>query len=942
MVLILMMVIGVFVMPFSVLKTDVHADSTVRRTVKVGVLNHSMFAYQDDTGVWRGMDVECMTAIAQKAGFNIAFVDSGEDADFMENLNKGKYDILADIVQTDERRDNFLFNDETIGSIYNILSVRAEDDRWDYGNVNQVADMKIGILSSYANNKDFRDWCSTHGISPAIQEYENISSLIEALGSGEIDGAVHSTAFDETIRNQYRTVLKFLPEPYYFAFRKNDVDLKNKVDEALAQILSANIDYLTNLKHKYETEFEAGVLPFSASEKNYIAVHPVLKVAVIANDRPYSYQNKDGTFSGIIPDYYALIAEKMDVTFEYKEYAAHQDAVSAVINGDADIIGIFSGGQIAAYQSGIAMTDSISSVTNILLTKVGASTSDIKTIAVKSRSLDGIRRAVNLLYPDAELVEYTNADECFHALTDGKTEAALLGLPSATWAINQSNASNYNIIPVPDVISELCGGVKSNNQVLCTILNKCISGTNGNFTGISTRDTLPENNWRTNIARIPVMYSFLTASILGVLVLGLTWALITLRKRQKDRTAVLAAQNEMKVQKIQLESMKATAEERTNFFANISHDMRTPLNAVLGFIRLAKKDDTTPEQRSAYLEKAEVSSKLLLDLINDTLTVSKMSSGKMELHAGTCRMSELSQSIVTSIKSAAEKKNIQMIIDTESLSDCYIQADQLNLEKIFLNLLSNAVKYTPENGKVWYGIKEQQDEKKVSYIITVKDNGIGISKEFIDHIFEPFAQEKRPGYESIGTGLGLSIVKRLVDLMDGSIQVQSQINQGTEFIVHLSFAKADAEQIAAHEKKQPKEVDLSGMKVLLCEDNELNREIAVAVLSEKGISADNAENGAAAVEKFEKSPQGTYQAVLMDLRMPVMNGYEAAVKIRASAHPDAKKIPIIAMTADAFMDDVQKCMDAGMNGHLSKPIDPEKLFSVLSSMCSASNDVLKQ
>ena len=908
--------------PFSV---NAQSAEDSQQTVKVGVLNNTTYAYQDQDGVWRGIDVECMISIAQKAGFKVEFVDSSDDPDFMANLDNGTYDILADIVQTEERKADYLFTDEAIGSNNSMISVRAEDDRWDYGNVNQISQMSIGVLASYANNADFRSWCTSHALTPRIIEYKNLQEMIPALASGEIDGAVHSTAFDENNKDRFRTIMNFLPESYYYAFRKDDVELKNKVDSALAQILSANADYLISLKNKYEVQFESNILPYSSAEKEYLAAHPVIRLAVVTGDQPYYSKSADGTAAGILPDYYDLVARQMGVKFEYEEYASHEEAVAAVRSGETDAVALFSGGSIAAYQDGIALTDSIATVNNILLTKAGVNTASITSIAVKSRAMDGLRSNIRKLFSDARLVGYANAQECFTAMENGTTDAALMGMPSATWLINQTNSTQYSVIPVSGITSEMCAGVSSDNQILCSILNKSISATKGSFTGIYTRDTLPQNDWRTAISRIPPALTVSIGLLLVLLVIGLAWAMFQLRIRQKERSAVLAAQAETRLQKVQVESMRKNAEDRNQFFANISHDMRTPLNAITGYIRLARKDTVEPEQRAVYLDKAEKSSQLLLDLINDTLTVSKMSSGKMELHPDACRTTDLVEAVVTPVRAAAEKKNITFIVDTSEMKDRWIQADRLNLEKIFLNLLTNAVKYTPEGGHVWFIVRQDPaEQEEIHFTATVRDDGIGVSRDFISHIFEPFVQEKRRGYDSGGTGLGLSIVRQLVHLMGGTVDVQSEMNAGTTFVVRLQFESAHPDTAAV--PSSAADDRLKGIRVLLCEDNEFNREIAVSVLSEKDLIVETAEDGQEGVEKFEQSAPGYYQIILMDLRMPVMDGYQAASRIRSLERADAKTVPILAMTADAFDDDVKACLEAGMNGHLAKPIDPEVMF----------------
>ena len=901
-----------------------------RKVVRVGVLNNTTFADQDDGGAWSGIDIECMIAVAQKAGFDLEFIDSSSDPDFLGSLDKGTYDIVADVVKTPEREGRFLFTDEAIGHTNSTLAVRADDDRWDYGNIEQIAGMKVGVLGSYANNAGFRSWCRQHGVAPAITEYQDMAHMTSALLAGEIDGEVYTAVYNVSDA-KLRTVMKFLPEAFYYAFRSGDTALKSQVDDALSQILTGNADYLITLKNKYEDRYKANELPFSAAETAYIKAHPEIRVAVIADDEPYYEKMPDGSDGGVVPDYYSMIAGNTGLTFRYIIYDSQEEAVSAVKNGQADVVGIFSGGIISSQQYGLELTDSFSTVNSVLLTKSGTGLSQIQTVAVRRRAVDSLLDSINEAFPGAQLKKYENARTCFQAMKSGEADAVLIGLPSATWMINQTYATAYSIIPMPGATSDLCGAVNNDGQVLCSILNKRIGSTKNSFDGLVTKDTLPGNDWKTMIMRVPPALMALLVCVLLALVVGLGWTLVMLRRRQRERTAVLAARAETELQKTQVEAIQKSADERNSFFANISHDMRTPLNAITNFIRLAQKDGISPEQRKGYLDKAESSSKLMLDLIDDTLTVSKLSGGKLELRLRPCRLAESLETVAAPIREAAEAHKIHFQADLGQLQDAAVLADELNVEKIFLNLLTNAVRYTPAGGHVWYTARQDGDSgSRVCCTVTVRDDGIGISKEFLPYLFDPFSQEKRRGYESVGTGLGLSIVNRLVTLMGGSISVESEVGKGTAFVVHLCFDRAAGDGLPAGETTEQTDLTaLAGKKVLLCEDNALNREIAAALLDDKGMSVVCAENGQIGLDIFSSGAVGEFAAVLMDIRMPVMNGLQTARAIRALNRPDAKTVPIIAMTADAFADDVEKCLEAGMNGHLAKPIDPEAFYRTL-------------
>ena len=913
--------------PFSV---NAQSAEDSQQTVKVGVLNNTTYAYQDQDGVWRGIDVECMISIAQKAGFNVEFIDSSLDPDFLGNLENGTYDAVADVVRTAERQEKYLFTDESIGSMNNTLAVRADDSRWDYGNIDQVSGMKIGVLATYANNADFRKWCTKHQVTPEIIEYGNIDEMTSALRNKEIDGEVYSAISGDNYTEEFRTIMKFLPESYSFAFRKDDVELKNEVDTAIAQILAGDSEYFTNLKNKYETQYRNNILPLSSAESAFISANPTIRAAAVKNDAPYYKEGSGGTVSGIIPDYYKLLEKWTGLKFEFTIYPTYEEAIAAVQCGEADMLGMYRSGLIDAYQNGLSLTGSISDVSCILLTNSGTDISSVKNIGAGKESSAALKTGFERIFPDAEMIQYANAGESFSALKSGSTDAALMGLYSATWLLNQTNSGAYSVVPVSGISYEICAAVPEDNQMLCSILSKGIAATRGNFSGIATKDTMPEGDLNSAIARIPSGLIIAVVLVLLVLVIGLIWAITMLNRRQRERTAILKAQAETEKEKARLEEIEKNAEDRSRFFANISHDMRTPLNAILGFASLARKDGIGEEQRLDYISKIQTSGTLLLDLINDTLTLSKVNSGKLEINTAPVRASDMFESVIVTIREAAAKKNITFTADYSAARDRTILADELNVRKILLNLLSNAVKFTPEGGHVSLLLYNDPPEgRDPDSMIKVTDDGIGISPEFLPHVFEPFVQEKQAGYEAVGTGLGLSIVKQLVNLMGGTIQVESEKGKGTVFTVRLHFQDADRPLPDRGGGNVKSDAEFAGVHVLLCEDNALNREIAVALLKDKGMLTDTAENGEIGVRKFRESAVGYYQIILMDVRMPVMNGYETTAKIRLLDREDAGTVPIIAMTADAFSDDIQRCLDAGMDDHIAKPIDQQKMLDVL-------------
>lgn len=371
---------------------------------------------------------------------------------------------------------------------------------------------------------------------------------------------------------------------------------------------------------------------------------------------------------------------------------------------------------------------------------------------------------------------------------------------------------------------------------------------------------------------------------------------------------------------------------KTRFLSNVSHDMRTPLNAIIGFTDLAL-EGTDSAARETYLDHIKTSGKFLLELINDTLELSKIENGKMTLHPEVISCSDMIKRVIVSVQPSLKEKNITLMLDNARAVMADIRVDILRVQEIFLNLLSNSIKYTPEGGRIEMVIEcVKLEEHCVHDRIIIRDNGVGIDSAYLPHIFEPFTQEDvQKGANMTGTGLGLSIVKKLIDLMNGRIEVKSEKGNGTEFTVYLDFERICEPLVHIPGQPAPLEL-LSGKTILLCEDHPLNRELETVILEQKGMHVISAENGKEGVALFAASSPGSFDAILMDIRMPVMDGIEASKAIRSLDREDARCVPIIAITADAYEEDRKHTEEAGMNGHLSKPIDSVILYHTLISL----------
>lgn len=397
-----------------------------------------------------------------------------------------------------------------------------------------------------------------------------------------------------------------------------------------------------------------------------------------------------------------------------------------------------------------------------------------------------------------------------------------------------------------------------------------------------------------------------------------------------DITDIIKREDDNKKELIKALEMAENANKaKVEFLSNVSHDMRTPLNAVLGYAALASDLDEIVQIKD-YLSKIKLAGNLLLTLINDTLDLSKIESGAVTLKPSPIGCGEVISRVVAAVRPEIDRKHIKFNIDNSRAVMAVINVDSMRVQEIIINLLSNAVKFTPEHGEISLVVECVKLEKDcVHDRITIRDNGCGMSKEFLNRLFEPFSQERtRENSKVTGSGLGLSIVKQLVELMGGTIEVKSELGKGTEFIINLDFERAD-ESLAESGDAVQASGSLKDKRILMCEDNDMNREIAEKLLEFRGAKVTSAENGSVGVELFNKSEPYYFDAILMDVRMPIMDGYEATKTIRSMDRPDALSIPIIAMSADAYDDDVRKCISSGMNGHIAKPIDPEKLYGAI-------------
>ena len=898
------------------------------RVVRIGCFYDNDFMNKSASGTYEGYDVDYLYEIAKYANWRYKFIEFDGFEDAFKALEAGSVDVAPALFRTPERAGRLLFSSDDMGKIYITLIVPSRDNKHSYGDCAGFVGMRIGLLRGTEDACIVRRWCRAQKIRDvSFVEMSSVSSLLKALDDGKLDAAGLSYMGSSS---SYRVVAEFSPTPMYFCTLKDRAELMSELNAAM-EMLDINTPAFKAMLNKKYFSVNSNLRPiFSREERKFIDSCGAVKVAIQLDNAPFSFLDGRGRLTGAIPDLYRHISELSGLKFEFVTESSMRNAMEAVENGKADVLGKVTDNNELAAAFKLRLTNEYMSMT---MTRVSLKkTRKIWKIGLPD-SLASIYETRSDLYggPAADVVHYPNNTVAFNALQRGEVDAAYLNTACANYLVNNSRTTDYTITALTGFDYTIAAAVgPAVSDVLYKILNKCLRYNNSMTMNdlvlkYSVADTSAPFAF---VNRIPASVITYFAVFMAVLILILTFLVISLARHMRLERALVAEREKSREEEGRLLVERRTNEERMEFFGNISHDMRTPLNGILGFADLALSSDEPSAMRNC-LNKIKISGELLLSLVNDTLTISKIENQKFAFNPEILLSSDIIECVVTPVRSAAAAKGVRFVLDTDRARVGFFRADKLHLQKIFLNLLTNAVKFTPAGGEVRLIIEQLEPPYGgFNCKITVRDTGIGISKEFMPKMFDPFAQERRTGTScQAGTGLGLAIVKRLVELMGGDIQAASDVGKGTEFVVRLPI-----ERVENYTPAKAAEADLSeltGRTLLLCEDNEMNREIASSILSLKGIKTVAAINGKEGTETFAASRSGAFAAILMDLRMPVMDGFEAARAIRALDRPDAKTIPILALTADADEETVKLCAAAGMNGHAAKPIDRAELFKAL-------------
>ena len=681
----------------------------------------------------------------------------------------------------------------------------------------------------------------------------------------------------------------------------------------------------------------------TGGEKSWLEEHGDIRMGFLNNDPAiFSMDETTGKLTGMLPEYISYAKDclgNQTLKFKIQDCNDYDEMLQALQNHEIDMIFYAGRNPDIAEKKGYALTNTAWTYNLMAVTdEKNFDEGNVYTVAVPKEK-EALKQQLTFSYPQWNLVDYDSFEEAAEMITNEKADCFLIG---TSQALKYDNERDFKSVPLTKTM-EACFAVKGGEGTLLSILNKTLKGMpSGMLTSaLAIYDSTADKVTFLDFVKDNMLAFFLATgfSALSIIVI----ILVLLRKARKAEAAAKFAANDTQKLNEKLEIALKKAEDaslaKTSFLNNMSHDIRTPMNVILGYAQLMENELNGKDIPEAleHLEKLQQSGNLLLSIINNVLDMARIESGRMEIDENYCRIEDVWKSLFAVFDEKARKKNISLHY-TMNVEHEHVLTDVTKVKEILVNILSNAIKYTPAGGSVMVYVDELPCDESGYMIVRIRisDTGIGMSQDYLTKIFEAFTREKNTTKSKIaGTGLGMSIVKNYVDLLGGTIDVESELGKGSTFTVTLKHRIADERYYVKKHIEEPgtgSEI-LEGRNILLAEDNDLNAEIAEAILERAGLRIERVENGIQCVNRILKMPAGTYDMIFMDIQMPEMDGYKATQAIRNLPDKDKACIPIIAMTANAFAEDKRKTMEAGMNAHLSKPLNVPELMDTIRKFC---------
>ena len=907
----------------AVLPVKAAAETAPVKVVRVGSFEDT-FNYCNEKGARKGYGYELLQTLSGYTGWQFEYVTC-DWADCFEKLENGEIDIMGGISYTEDRAEEMLFSDEPMGEEKYYLYADLSRADISASNLKTLDGKKIGVVMGTEPEVMLTEWEEKHGIKTQHVNISNNEDVKQKLANHEIDCFV---SLEESLWAELgiSTITRVGKSSIYYALNKDRSDLKEELDNAMSTLDEEAPFYTADLCKRY---FSLDYKPIlTGEEKAWLRKHGAIRMGFLTSDSGVStYDPATGEITGTIIDYIQFAADclgNQELEFQLVGYDDKEAELNALKSGEIDMIFHFDQSPNLAEEYRVARTNTTWTANMMVVTNQQLFTENkVNRVAVPQNKIS-ITRYIAFYYPQWEIVDCDTQEDAIKLVKDGQADCFITGVSSEA---KYSKIYGFYSVPLPNP-ARSCFAVNSGNRSLLSILNK-------------TLKAMPTNMLTSSLAmhksslRKVTLSEFIKDNFVMVLLVGsiavaviLLTILKLLRKARKAEAAARKAADDTqelnaKLQ-IAVENAESANHAKSTFLFNMSHDIRTPMNAIIGYADLASRHLDDPAKLEKYMENIQVCGQNLLMLLNNVLDLARIENDKTEMEYSVSDVDKDFRNCIAMFRNQADSKGQTLTVTTHLLHP-YVYADIPHLTEVCTNLVSNAVKYTGACGTICCDITQKPGEKEswCNMVITVADNGIGMSQEFQKHIFEPFERERTSTVSKVeGSGIGMGIVKKLVGLMGGTVEVESKIGVGSTFTVTIPCRIASQEETQAkRETGSSDKKSLSGTKILLAEDNDLNAEIATELLQEEGCTVDRAKDGVECVDMLEKAANGTYQLILMDIQMPVMNGYDAAKKIRRMDDPQKAGIPIIAMTANAFSEDKQAALDAGMNDHIAKPIN---------------------
>lgn len=876
-----------------------------------------------------GYGYEFQQTVAAYTGWRYEYV-KGSRMELLEKLQRGELDMLNCVSYTPERAQHMLFSSVPMGREKYYLYADIDKTGLSPSKLHLLEGKGVSMIASSTIDTAFSDWEKQQGLHTRHMLAGSMEEVRRLFAQGAAE-AVVATELTSLKQEGLSAVMPVGGSDIYFAISKNRPDLKAELDEAMRRIEQDKPFYPEELYKRYMTTTAVPVL--SKDEQAWLAQHGKIRIGFLQGEDNFFSYAEDGSHKGVIADYILYASgcfKEQQLDFAVQSFATQGEMNQALKDGKIDMIFHFSENHYLAEENGFMLSNRIMSITIPVVTAQKQFNENAANILAVTKNNYFAKAYAAHNYPQWKIVEYASDADVEQAVRNGQADCFLAKYSTLTdYAYDEKLHGVFLTKPW-----NVAFAVKRGDLVLLSVLNKTLRAMPANVLAgsmsmydkplrdITLKDFIKQN--------MPVLVAVL-ALIIGIMLTLLDKERKAVRETVSLNERLQESQQQLKQALQQAESANAA---KTGFLFSMSHDIRTPMNALMGYTMMLKPK-IQDEQLLGYVKKMEQSGNLLLSIINNVLDMARIESGKMEIDESYGKIGDDASEIISVYSVEAKKKHIQLSSSVQ-VEHKHILYDITKIKEIISNLLSNAIKYTPEGGTVRLNVRELPCSRPgyVRIQTEIADNGIGMSKEYLPTIFDAFTRERNTTIGKVsGTGLGMPIVKKLVEMLGGTIEVESELGKGSRFIVTLEHRLADESYYIKPQEQEAKSAQgaelLKGKRILLAEDNDLNAEIALFILRNMGLVVERVEDGAQCVDRLKQQPAGTYDLIFMDVQMPKMDGYTATLAIRALDDAEKAAIPIVAMTANAFAEDRERALAAGMNGHIAKPIDVKKLEQVL-------------